>query len=161
MEKPTITKEVLDIKVIYIRFRGTYLEFRKNALKMHKELVAFAEKNNLIIPDVTKILTIYHDNPFITKETDLRTSMAMTVSLDSKYEEDDKICTMNISGNYAILHYNLSRREYGDAWNYAYQEWLFKSNEKPRDSFPFEMYITAPPKNAKDKSLTDIYIPIE
>lgn len=161
MEKPIITKEVIDTKVIYIKFRGTYIQFRKNALKMYKELVSFAEVNNLIIPDVTKILTIYHDNPFLTKETDLTTSMAMTVPLDAKYKEKGDICTMNISGKYAILHYNLSRGEYGEAWNYSYQEWLFKSTEKPRDAFPFEMYITEPPKNAKDKSLTDIYIPIE
>lgn len=161
MEKPTITKEEINIKVIYIRFRGTYLEFRRNAMKMYKELVFFAEKNDLVIPDVTKIITIYHDNPFITKEINLRTSMAMTVPLDSKYEEDGNICTMNISGKYGGLHYNLSRREYDEAWKYAYNEWLFKSNEKPRDSFPFEMYITEPPRNAKDKSLTDIYIPIE
>ena len=161
MEKPTITKEDIIMKVIYIRFRGTYLEFRRNALRMHRALVAFAVKNNLVIPSVTRILTIYHDNPFITKATDLRTSMAMTVPLDSKYEEDDQICTMNISGKYAILHYNLSRREYDEAWKYAYHEWLFKSDDKPRDSFPFEMYITEPPKNASDRSLTDIYIPIE
>ncbi|MDD2238853.1 MAG: GyrI-like domain-containing protein [Bacilli bacterium] len=161
MEKPQISKKDIEIKVIYIMFKGTYLDFRKNALKMHKELVAFAEKNNLIIPNVTKIITIYHDNPFITKGTNLRTSMAMTVPLDSNYKEEGNISTMNISGKYAILHYNLSRREYDEAWKYSYHEWLFKSKEKPRDSFPFEMYITEPPRNAKDKSLTDIYIPLE
>ena len=161
MEKPIIKTEEINMKVIYIRFRGTYLEFRKNALKMYKELVTFAKKNNLVIHEVTKIITIYHDNPFITKGTDLRTSMAMTVPINSKYEKDGNICTMNISGKYAVLHYNLSRREYDEAWKYSYHEWLFKSSEKPRDSFPFEMYITEPPKNFKDKSLTDIYIPIE
>jgi len=161
MEKPTITKETIEMKVIYIRFRGTYLEFRRNALRMLNELIVFAERNQLVIPNSTKILTIYHDNPFITKATDYRTSLAMTVPLDSKYEEDDKICTMNISGKYAIFHYNLSRNEYGEAWKYAYHEGVFKSNDKPRDSFPFEMYITEPPKNTKDRSLTDIYIPIE
>lgn len=161
MEKPVIKIEEINIKVIYVRYRGTYLGFRKNALKMYKELVTFAERNNLVIPNVSKIITIYHDNPFITKETDLRTSMAMTVPLDSKYIEDGNICTMNISGKYAILRYNLNRKEYDEAWKYSYNEWLFKGKEKPRDSFPFEMYITEPPKNAKDKSLTDIYIPIE
>jgi len=161
MEKPVITKKEVEMKIIYIRFRGAYLEFRKNALKMHKELVEFAQRNNLIIADITKILTIYHDNPFITTEKNLRTSMAMTVPLDSNYEEDGNICSMNISGKYAIIHCNLSRREYDEAWKYSYHEWLFKSKEKPRDSFPFEMYITEPPRNNKDKSLTDIYIPIE
>ena len=36
-----------------------------------------------------------------------------------------------------------------------------KSMKNPRDTFLFEMYITKLPKNAKDKSLTDIYIQIE
>ena len=161
MEKPAISKEELDVKVIYIRFRGSYLEFRKNAIKMYKELVLFAEKNGLIAPDETKILTIYHDNPFITKGHDLRTSMAMTIPKDSKYEEDGNICTMSIKGKFGVLHFNLTRKEYGEAWEYAYHQWLFKSDEKPRDTFPFEMYITEPPKNFKDKSLTNIYIPIE
>lgn len=161
MEKPIVSKEILSLKVIYVSFTGTYIGFRRNALRMYKELVAFAEKNNLIIPDVTRIITIYHDNPFITKDINLRTSMAMTVPLDSKYEEEGNICTMNINGTYAILHFNLSRKEYDEAWKYSYHEWLFKSNEKPRNTFPFEMYITEPPKNSKDKSLTDIYIPIE
>jgi AraC family transcriptional regulator len=44
METPKISMKEIDTKVIYIRFRGTYLEFRRNALKMYKELVAFAEK---------------------------------------------------------------------------------------------------------------------
>ena len=83
MKKPTITKETIELKVIYVRYRGTYIGFRKNALKMYKELVKFAEKKALIIPNITKIITIYHDNPYITKEANLRTSMAMTVPLDS------------------------------------------------------------------------------
>lgn len=161
MEKPIIEKNKIDLKVIYITFKGTYVGYRRNSLKMWKELVNFAEKNNLIIPDTTKIITIYHDNPFITKETELRTSMAMTIPKDYKYIEEGNIATMNITGKYAILHYNLSRKEYDEAWKYSYNEWLFKSEEKPRNTFPFEMYITEPPKNTKDKSLTDIYIPIE
>lgn len=31
---------------------------------------------------------------------------------------------------------------------------------KGRDAVPFELYVSEPPKNFKDKSLTDIYIPI-
>ncbi|WP_053595935.1 MULTISPECIES: sigma factor [Lysinibacillus] len=36
-----------------------------------------------------------------------------------------------------------------------------KDEYTPRDSFPFELYVTEPPKNFKAKSKTDIYVPIE
>ena len=41
-----------------------------------------------------------------------------------------------------------------------YQEWLFKDDQKARDAVPFELFVTEPPKNFRDKSFTDIYIPI-
>lgn len=162
MKNPKIEIVNTELKVIYVRFKGTYSEFRKASRKMFNELFDFAKKNDLIIEDKTKILTIYHDNPFITDSKNLKTSIAMTVSPNVNIIEDDKICTMSFSGKYAILHYDLSLNEYEEAWQYAYQEWLFgSSNEKPRDDFPFELYVTEPPKNFKGKSLTDIYIPIE
>ena len=59
-----------------------------------------------------------------------------------------------------VGHFELSLNDYGKAWEYMYNEWLFKKNVEPRDTFPFELYVTEPPKNFKDKSFTDIYIPI-
>ncbi len=149
------------MKIIYVRFRGTYVDFRKNSTKLFKQLLTFAEKNNLIIPEVTKVLTIYNDNPFITDSKNLRTSVAMTIPSNANVEEDGEICISAISGKFGVGHFELSRREYGEAWNYMYQEWLFKENQKPRDAIPFELYVTEPPKNARDKSFTDIYIPID
>ncbi len=107
------------------------------------------------------VMTIYQDNPFITDQKNLRTSVAMSIPKTVKHIDDDEITLMTIKGKYAVIHFEINRNEYGKAWNYAYHEWLFKSKEKPRDSFPFEMYITKPPSNLKDKSFTDIYIPIE
>lgn len=161
MEKPNITIEEIDLKIIYIRFRGTYVEFRKNSYKMFKKLFKFAEKNDLIIEDVTKVLTMYNDNPFITDEKNLRTSVAMTVPKDIEIVEEGEISVTDIKGKFAIGHFELSRNEYGEAWEYMYSEYLFKGKEKPRDAVPFELYVNEPPKNSKDKSFTDIYIPIE
>lgn len=94
MEKPNITIENFDKRVIYVRFKGSYTAFRKKS-------------------------------------------------------------------RFAIGHFEISAMEYEAAWQYMYQEWLFKGEEKPRDSFPFELYVTEPPKQLKGKSFTDIYIPIE
>lgn len=156
-----ITTQKLDNqRIIYIRFRGSYIEFRKQSRKLFNELFNFATKNNLIIPDETKVLTIYDDNPFITKDQNLRTSVALTLATDAKVVASGNICVSSISGKFGVGHFELSGSQYNDAWKYMYQEWLFKDKVQARDAVPFEMYITAPPKNLKEKSLTDIYIPI-
>lgn len=161
METPSITIEEIEMKVIYVRFRGSYIAFRKNATKLLNQLIAYAKKRDLIVEAWTKILIIYHDNPYITKGDDLRTSVAMMVPLDVRIDETDDITSMMIRGKYMVGHFHLSPKEYGEAWRMMYHEYLFKRDEKPRDTFPFEMYITEPPKKFSDKSYTDIYVPIE
>ena len=161
IEPTSITIEKLkDQRIIYIRFRGSYVEFRRKSRKLFNELFDFATTNNLIDPNTTKVLTIYNDNPFITDEKNLRTSVGLTIPNNAKVVESGNICESSISGKFAVGHFEMSGNQYGEAWQYMYQEWLFKDKAQPRDSVPFEMYITEPPKNLKDKSFTDIYIPI-
>lgn len=161
IEPMSITiKELENQRIIYVRYRGSYAGFRKQSRKLFKELFNFATKNDLIIPDETKVLTMYNDNPFITDGDNLRTSVAMTIAQETKIIEAGNICEASISGKFGVGHFEMSGKQYGEAWQYMYQEWLFKDKAQPRDAVPFEMYITEPPKNLKDKSLTDIYIPI-
>lgn len=162
MKEPNITiEELKELKIIYLRFRGSYLDFRKNSRNMFRKLFEFASKNNLVIENFTKVLTIYNDNPFITNEKNLRTSIAMTIPNNIEVKEEGDICITSISGKFGVGHFEISPKEYGEAWEYMYKEWLFKGKEKPRDSVPFELYVTEPSKNLKVKSFTDIYIPIE
>lgn len=162
MDKPNITIENIEYQVIYVRFKGTYADFRKNSRKLFNELFAYAKKHQLVVENVSKVLTIYHDNPFITNEKNLRTSVAMTIPINTDIVEEGQIGSMKISGKYAVLHYDLSLGEYGEAWKSAYADEMLESeNFVLRDSFPFELYVTEPPKNFKEKSKTDIYIPIE
>ena len=84
----------------------------------------------------------------------------MTIPNDQPLQETGNICLSSISGKFGVGHFELSTKEYGDAWQYMYQEWLFKDERKVRDAVPFELYVTEPPRKSKDKSLTDIYIPI-
>nr|TXF81854.1 AraC family transcriptional regulator [Alkalicoccus halolimnae] len=157
-----ITVENYEVEVIYIRFKGSYTEFRKNSRKMFNELFKYAKKYNLIRENHTKVMTIYHDNPFITDSKNLRTSVAMTVPSNTTIVEEGKIGTMKFGGKYVVLHFELSIGEYEKAWKYAYSDWLLKNDKyTPRDSFPFELYVTEPPEDYKKKSKTDIYIPIE
>lgn len=161
MEVPTITLEDIDKRVIYVRFKGSYVAFRKNSRKLFNQLFAYASTNNLIIEGETKVLTIYHDNPFITDNNNLRTSVALTLPKNVSINETDEINIMRISGRFGIGHFEITAKEYESAWQYMYKEWLFKSAEKARDGVPFELYVTEPPKRLNEKSFTDIYIPIK
>lgn len=154
------TKELTNQRIIYIRMRGSYAEFRKQSRHLFKELFAFATENQLIVPENTKVLTIYDDNPFITDEKKLRTSVAMTIPHEATVVESGNICVSSISGKFGVGRFNLSASQYGEAWRYMYQDWLFKDKWISRDAIPFEMYITEPPKKLTEKSLTDIYLPI-
>lgn len=161
MEHPKITFEKdINIKVIYLRFRGSYLEFRKNAKGMYERLLHYAVSHGIYKEGENMVMTIYHDNPYLTISKDLRTSVAMSVPNSLTHIDDDDITLMTVSGSYAIGRFELKISEYDQAWHYMYHEWLFKSSVQPRDSFPFEMYITKPPKNYQKTSITDIYIPI-
>ena len=113
METPIISIEEIEMKVIYVRFRGSYVTFRKNATKLLNQLIDYAKKYDLIIEDWTKILIMYHDNPYITKDNDLRTSVAMMVPLDAKIDETEDITTMMIQGKYMVGHFHMSPKEYG------------------------------------------------
>ena len=138
MREPNITIEnIQNIKIIYIRFRGTYIEFKKQSKKMFETLFKFAKTHNLIIENETKVLNIYHDNPFITKAENLRTSVAMTVPLDIEIEENDVVSVMYINGKYGVGHFELSLNDYGKAWEYMYNEWLFKKKRRTTRYFPF------------------------
>ncbi|NLB90255.1 MAG: AraC family transcriptional regulator [Clostridiales bacterium] len=162
MTIPTVSIEhIEEMKVIYVRFRGPYAEFRKQSRKMFQTVFAFAKQHHLIVEEVTKVLTIYHDNPFVTDAKNVRTSVAVTIPKNALIEENDDISVMSISGKFAVGHFEISPREYGEAWEYMYQKWLFAENVEPRDGAPFELYVTEPPKNGQDKSFTDIYIPIQ
>lgn len=160
MEKPIIRIEEVNLKVIYMRHRGSYAEFRKKSRSMFNELFDFASKGNLINSELTKVLTIYDDNPFITQSNHLRTSVAMTIPLDSKIVELGEITEASIEGRFAIAEFNINAKEYGDAWKYMYETYAKENDVELRDAVPFEMYLEEPPRNMKDRSLVHIYIPI-
>ena len=160
IEPIEITTQDVDVKIIYIRFRGSYAAFRKQSRRLFKTLFTFATTNELIVPGVTKVVTMYDDNPFITADNHLRTSVAMIIPDTTNVTETDEICVGRITGKFGVGHFELGAKDYEAAWQYMYQDWLLKNQLLVRDAVPFELYVTDPPKNFKDKSQTDIYIPI-
>ena len=150
-----------EMRVIYVRYTGSYEGFAATYPTMIGKLYNFALSNNLIIPGKTKILTCYHDNPEITENKNLRTSVCLSVPNNAVFEEIDEIGSMGILGKYAVGHFESFLNEEGAAWEHMYREWVPNSKYQLRDTFPFIEYVSDPNINPGGKQLFDIYIQIE
>ncbi len=160
-----VSIETIDeMHVAYVRHLGTYVELKVVFSTLMQKLFYHLSERNLIDPNSTKVLTIYHDNPEFTEDLHRRTSLCITIPSDEVENienENSDIGTMVIpSGKYAIGHYEIYRNQYGAAWDYLYGEWLPQSGFLPRDGPVFEIYLSEPDSNPLKKQMVDIYIPI-
>lgn len=161
LKATSVEQTALDLRVIYIRHTGSYRELGAVIPGILQKLYAFAMEQQLMEPGQTKILSVYHDNPGLTDEAQLRVSLCMTIRKNAKVEEQGEIGAMNISGEYAVGHFEIKPMDYGAAWQYMYGEWLPNSGYQPRDTFPFEVYVSDPSQNPGGIQLLDVYLPVE
>lgn len=108
----------------------------------------------------TKCLSVYHDNPEITDEKNLRTSVCLTVPEDTQVDGD--IGKMKISGGkYAVGHFEMNIDHYAAAWNTICGDWLPDSGYQPDDKPPFEMSLNNPKEHPEGKYIVDICVPVK
>lgn len=156
-----ITMENLKEKqVAYVRHTGTYETLAKEYRSLMQTLLAHARKQHFLMEDQNWVLAMYHDNPEFGEESQFRTSLCLTVPDDIRIQEDGILGRMKLEGGlYAVGHFLIQQEQYGDAWNFMYQEWITGSGYVPRDYNPFEVYRNDP--HADESHEVDIYVPIE
>lgn len=148
--------------VIYIRRTGSYKDLEGAYPDVLNQLFEFAMKKNLIDEESLKIFSAYHSHPDFSGEETQRTSICLSIKEPINIDDESEIGTMSIMpGTYAVAHFEISRNEYGGAWEYLYGEWLPQSGYFPTDYFPFEVYLNDPIQHPLHKHLVDIYLPIE
>jgi len=153
-------KVIEGFDLIYIRHLGSYQELAQVFRGLMNKLMNWAGARNLMKMGETKVLAIYHDNPQITEEDKLRTSICLTVPKGTKGEGE--IGNMSIpSGKYAIGHFELDLVEFPQAWAYLYGEWLTNSGYQPDDGYSFEVYVNDPNTHPENKHIVDIYLPVK
>jgi len=149
-----------EMVVAYIRVIGTFHGEHDVFQKALLRLMRWAEIRDLIQFPETKILSLYHDNPDITDDDRLRTSLCISVPEQTKVEGE--IGKMTIpGGKYAIAHFTLNAMEFKSAWDFIWGEWLPDSGYQPDDRPCFEVYMNNPNEHPEHKSIVDIYIPIK
>ena len=162
MKNKTQTVEIKDLPemtVAYVRHIGPYAGDAKLFEGLYNKLFKWAGPRSLLNFPETKNLIIYHDNPEITEKNKLRVSVCVTVPKDTQV--DGEIGKLVIpAGKYALARFELTDKEFGEAWNWVYGEWLPQSGYEPDDRPCFEMYLNDPKDHPEHKCVVDICAPI-
>lgn len=155
-------EELKEKEVAYVRHTGTYETLEKEYAHLIETLFEHAIEQQLFVEGKNWVLAMYHDNPEFGEESQFRTSLCLTVPDGITVREDGILGRMKLeSGLYAVGHFQIQKEEYGDAWNYMYQEWISGSGYVPRDYSPFEVYRKIPTDKESLIHEVDIYVPIE
>ncbi len=149
-------KELPDMTVAYVRHIGPYKGDEALFGKLYGKICTWAGPRNLIGKDA-KFLTVYHDDPKITKENKLRISVSLVVPPNT--EVSGEIGKMTIAGGkYAVSRFVLAKDEFMQAWDWVYGTWLPQSGYQPDDRLCFELFPEEP-KNGK--YTVDICVPVK
>ncbi len=163
METKHIKVEVVrveEMNVAYVRHVGPYAGDSELFGRLFSKIFTWGGARGLINFPETKMLCIYHDDPGMTEESKLRTSVCITVPPET--EVSGEIGKMSIPGGlYAIGHFEVGADEFAEAWSFLCGTWLSQSGYEPADGVPFELYLNDAKSHPQGKFLVDIYVPVK
>ena len=105
------------------------------------------------------MLALYHDDPEVTPEAELRSDAGLAVSEDAKIP--DGLHEQRIAaGKYAVTTHHGPYEQLGDVWSRFMGQWLPQSGNRLGDGAPYEVYVNNPVDVPKEELITELYLPI-
>ncbi|MBN1698986.1 MAG: AraC family transcriptional regulator [Spirochaetales bacterium] len=156
------TVSVVDLPVrhlAYVRYTGPYKGDSELFSSLWKRLMKWAVPHGVLNRPDSVYIALYHDNPEITSEENLRVSVC--VSIDEKTEPRGEIGKLRLpGGKYAVGRFLLGARDYSAAWGWMYGAWLPASGYEPDDRPAFEWFPVDEEK-CEGRMPVDICIPLK
>lgn len=153
-------EEMNEMTVAYVRYIGPYAGNSDLFKGLYEKLFKWAGPRGLLNFPETKCLCMYHDDPNITDEEKLRTSVCISVPEDT--EVGGEIGKMKIpGGKCAFANFRIDETQFQQAWNIACKEWLPESGYVPDDRPTFELYNNDVNTDPEHKFDVDIVIPVK
>lgn len=154
-------KNLPEMHVAYLRHTGPYKGDGALFEKLYTKLCNWAGPRNLLQSAETKFLSVYHDDPEITADENLRLSVCVTIPADMHV--DGQMGKMVISGGkYAIGSFSITESaEYQEAWTMMMAGWLPDSGFQPDERLCFELYENSMQTSSSGKHQVDICIPVK
>ena len=160
LEFNTEVVAVPDMTVAYLRHVGPFQSEPEVFGRLLGQLCKWAGPRGLLGKPDSKLLSVYHDSPEITDESQLRTSICVTVPEDTAV--DGEIGKMVIKGGtYAVGHFEIDPARYTEAWDALLGGWLPESGYQPADGVCFEDYRNDPCTHPEGKHIVDIHVPVK
>jgi AraC family transcriptional regulator len=152
-------EDLPDLPVAYVRHIGPYAGNAALFQDLFGRLMRWAGPRNLIRFPETKVLIVYHDDPNVTDQSRLRTSVCISVPPGTA--GSGEVGTMVVpGGRYACGHCEITAAEFGPAWNALCGGWLPDSGYQPDDRPCFELCLNDPAQHPAHKHLVDLCIPV-
>ena len=157
LNKSIEIKQLPDMTVAYVRHIGPYKGNEELFRGLWQKLMIWAGPRGLMAQPDLKSLAIYHDDPNITDDMKLRTSICITVPEETKV--DGEVGKMKVEGGqYVVARFVVQTHQFAEAWNWVYASWFPASGYQPDDKPCFELYSEEP----KDGKFTvDICVPVK
>ncbi|NJO67902.1 MAG: AraC family transcriptional regulator [Bacteroidetes bacterium] len=161
MKTPVVRiEELKQIPLAYVRHIGPYKGDSNLFGNLFNKLCSWAGPRGLLNFPETKSIVIYHDNPDITNEEQLRVSVCISVPENTTV--DGEICKMYLQpGKYAMARCEISVTEFQEAWTWVCGEWLPTSGYLPDDAPCFELYHNDHNDHPEKKFILDICVPVK
>lgn len=159
--KGEVEVKMMDPMVVaYVRHVGPYKGDEQLFAGLFQKLMTWAGPRDLLNFPETQALCVYHDNPEITEEEKLRTSVCISIPKDT--EVDGEIGKMTLpGGKYAVAHFEINGDQYQEAWNMVFGGWLPESGYQPDDRPCFEICHNNPKEHPENKHVVDICVPVK
>ncbi len=126
---------------------------------MFDRLMEWAYQKEVLPSTGFKAITLYHDNPNVTRDSRVRYTVCITVSGDIKADGD--IRPLHISkGSYVTGHFEIEAKDIPKAWQ-STNQWVLENDYRFRDGDYFEAYLNDPKTHPEGKFIIDICVPVE
>jgi|JI9StandDraft_1071089.scaffolds.fasta_scaffold00768_9 AraC family transcriptional regulator len=149
-----VKEEIETLNVLFLRHLGKYSEVDKT----WRKLIQVAARK-IKIDKSTRLIGIWHDNPNITSEENLRLDACIVVKDKIQIEGLD-IKTI-AAGKYLVFRYYGDYAQLDFVYSSIIRDSLLNSKEELDNRPSFEDYIQSPAFHSPKNYITDIYLPIK
>lgn len=134
--RQVITENIQQSKVAYVRNIGPYQNDDILFERLHAQLFKWAVPRGYM-DDNTVTLNIYHDNPEITENQNLRVMVAIPVDKDATPSNTVGVTDLS-GGKYCTCRFLLNKDSFAGAWDWMISWWLENSGYERDDREAFE-----------------------